>query len=51
MKILLPDSLPLAPALPEGVEAVRYEVTAPVPDEHLDAEAQVVWGNAPAGPN
>ena len=48
MKILLPDSLPLAPALPEGVEAVRYEVTAPVPDEHLDAEALVVWGNAPA---
>jgi len=48
VKILLPDSLPLAPALPEGVEAVRYEVTAPVPDEHLDAEALVVWGNAPA---
>ena len=48
MKILLPDSLPLAPALPEGVEAVRYGVAAPVPDEHLDAEALVVWGNAPA---
>ncbi|SET11703.1 phosphoglycerate dehydrogenase [Geodermatophilus poikilotrophus] len=48
MKILLPDSLPLAPALPEGVEAVRYDVAAPVPEEHLDAEALVVWGNAPA---
>ena len=48
MKILLPDSLPLAPALPEGVQAVRYGVAAPVPDEHLDAEALVVWGNAPA---
>jgi phosphoglycerate dehydrogenase-like enzyme len=47
VKILLPGSVPLAPALPEGVEAVRYEVTAPVPDEHLDAEALVVWGNAP----
>ncbi len=48
MKILLPDSVPLAPALPEGVQAVRYGVAAPVPDEHLDAEALVVWGNAPA---
>ncbi|SDY76092.1 Phosphoglycerate dehydrogenase [Geodermatophilus africanus] len=45
MKLLLPDSVPLAPALPEGVEAVRYDATAPVPGEHLDAEALVVWGN------
>jgi phosphoglycerate dehydrogenase-like enzyme len=48
VKILLPGSLPLAPALPEGVDAVRYDVAAPVPEEHLDAEALVVWGNAPA---
>ena len=47
MKLLLPDSVPLDPALPEGVEAVHYDATAPVPDEHLDAEALVVWGNAP----
>ncbi|SOD97681.1 NAD(P)-dependent oxidoreductase [Blastococcus haudaquaticus] len=46
MKLLLPDSLPLDPTLPEGVEAVTYDVSAPVPDEHLDAEALVVWGNA-----
>ncbi|MDP9427993.1 MAG: phosphoglycerate dehydrogenase [Actinomycetota bacterium] len=46
MKLLLPDSLPLDPALPEGVQAVRYAAGAPVPDEHLDAEALVVWGNA-----
>ena len=46
MKILLPDSLPLDPALPEGVEAVRYDAGAPVPDDHLDAEALVVWGNS-----
>jgi phosphoglycerate dehydrogenase-like enzyme len=45
VKLLLPDSVPLAPALPEGVEAVRYDAAAPVPDEHLDAEALVVWGN------
>jgi phosphoglycerate dehydrogenase-like enzyme len=48
MKLLLPDSLPLAPALPEGVAAVVYDATAPVPDEHLDAEALVVWGSAGA---
>ena len=47
MKLLLPDSVPLDPALPEGVEAVRYDATAPVPEDHLDAEALVVWGNAP----
>jgi phosphoglycerate dehydrogenase-like enzyme len=45
MKLLLPDSLPLAPAVPEGVETVRYDVSVPVPDEHLDAEALVVWGS------
>ena len=48
MKVLLPDSVPLDPALPEGVEAVRYDAGAPVPDEHLDAEVLVVWGNAAA---
>jgi phosphoglycerate dehydrogenase-like enzyme len=48
MKLLLPDSLPLAPALPEGVEAITYDASAPVPDEHLDAEALVVWGNSGA---
>jgi phosphoglycerate dehydrogenase-like enzyme len=47
VKLLLPDSVPLDPALPEGVEAVRYDAAAPVPEEHLDAEALVVWGNAP----
>ena len=48
MKLLLPDSLPLAPAVPEGVQTVRYDASAPVPDEHLDAEALVVWGSSGA---
>jgi phosphoglycerate dehydrogenase-like enzyme len=48
MKILLPDSLPLAPSVPEGVETVPYDVSAPVPDAHLDAEALVVWGSSTA---
>jgi phosphoglycerate dehydrogenase-like enzyme len=46
VKLLLPDSVPLAPRLPEGVTAVTYAATGPVPDEHLDAEALVVWGNS-----
>ncbi len=46
MKVLLPDSIPLHPTLPEGVEAVVYDAAAPVPDEHLDAEALVVWGSS-----
>jgi phosphoglycerate dehydrogenase-like enzyme len=48
MKLLLPDSVPLAPDLPEGVTAVGYDAGAPVPDEHLDAEALVVWGSSGA---
>jgi phosphoglycerate dehydrogenase-like enzyme len=48
MKLLLPDSLPLAPAVPEDVETVRYDASAPVPDEHLNAEALVVWGSSGA---
>jgi len=46
MKLLLPDSIPLHPALPPGVEAVTYDASAPVPDRHLDAEAMVVWGSS-----
>ena len=46
MKLLLPDSIPLDPVLPDGVEAVTYAAAAPVPDAHLDAEAMVVWGSS-----
>ncbi|WP_369133862.1 phosphoglycerate dehydrogenase [Modestobacter sp. I12A-02662] len=46
MKLLLPDSLPLEPALPDGVRAVVYDASAPVPEEHRDAEALVVWGSS-----
>jgi phosphoglycerate dehydrogenase-like enzyme len=46
MKLLLPNSLPLDPALPPGVEAVTYDASAPVPGQHLDAEAMVVWGSS-----
>lgn len=46
MKILLPDSIPLSPDLPEGVTAVSYAVAAPVPQEHHDADVLVVWTNS-----
>ncbi|WP_250008863.1 phosphoglycerate dehydrogenase [Actinoplanes sp. M2I2] len=45
MKILLPDSAVLDPRLPEGVTAVRYAAGRPIPEEHTDAEALVVWNN------
>ncbi|MDY7083750.1 MAG: phosphoglycerate dehydrogenase [Actinomycetota bacterium] len=45
MKLLLPDSIDLNLDLPAGVTAVRYAVNRPVPDEHTDADALVVWNN------
>jgi phosphoglycerate dehydrogenase-like enzyme len=48
MKLLLPDSLALAPVVPEGVQPISYDASAPVPDEHLDAEALVIWGSSGA---
>ncbi|MGV8977339.1 MAG: phosphoglycerate dehydrogenase [Cellulomonas sp.] len=46
--VLLPLGFDLDPALPQGVRAVRYDVRAPVPAEHADADALVVWLNTPA---
>ncbi|MHB1289973.1 phosphoglycerate dehydrogenase [Georgenia sp.] len=48
MKILLPTSVDLDITLPDGVEAVPYGPNDPVPAEHRDAEAVVVWGSSPA---
>jgi phosphoglycerate dehydrogenase-like enzyme len=50
MKILVPDSVPIDPTEVQGdlaLDVVVYRVTEPVPDEHTDAEALVVWGNGP----
>lgn len=44
MKILLPDTMPLDPALPEGWEVVVVDARAEIPAEHHDARALVVWG-------
>lgn len=43
MKILLPTNVPLHPNLPDGVVGVSYDVTSPIPTEHHDAEAIVLW--------
>lgn len=43
--VLLPTTLPLAPALPDGVRTATYDVDVPVPEELCDADALVVWGN------
>jgi phosphoglycerate dehydrogenase-like enzyme len=44
MKILLPDTVPLNPELPEGWEAVVIDARAEIPAEHHDAAVLVVWG-------
>jgi phosphoglycerate dehydrogenase-like enzyme len=43
-KVLLPDTMPLNPRLPEGWRAVVVDAHAPIPPEHADAQALVVWG-------
>ena len=45
MKLLLPDSIRLDLDLPGEVEAVTYAVAEPIPAEHRDAEALVLWAN------
>jgi phosphoglycerate dehydrogenase-like enzyme len=44
MKILLPDTIALAPTLPAGWDAVTVDARAEIPAEHHDAEALVLWG-------
>lgn len=43
MKVLLPSSIPLSVQLPDGVTSVVYDVHRPIPPEHSDAEAVVIW--------
>jgi phosphoglycerate dehydrogenase-like enzyme len=48
MKLLLPDSIDLDLEVPGDVQAVVYPIHRPIPEEHADAEALVVWGNPAA---
>jgi phosphoglycerate dehydrogenase-like enzyme len=43
--VLLPSSIPLSPALPDGVRTATYDVAVPLPDHLIDADALVAWGN------
>jgi len=45
--LLLPTTMSDDPTVPADVRVVRYDVHAPVPDDALDAEALVLWGNDP----
>lgn len=47
MKLLLPDAMPLDLDLPDGVETVLYSVRDPLPPEHHDADAIVLWSISP----
>ncbi|MGY5764218.1 phosphoglycerate dehydrogenase [Brachybacterium sp. DNPG3] len=44
MKILLPDTIALAPELPEGWESAVVDARAEIPAEHHDADVLVLWG-------
>lgn len=48
VKLLLPDTVALDLELPAEVTTAVYAVGAPVPQEHVDADAMVVWGNSGA---
>ncbi|GIG20104.1 phosphoglycerate dehydrogenase [Cellulomonas chitinilytica] len=43
--MLLPTTLDEDPALPDGVRTLRYRVDGPFPDDALDADVLVTWGN------
>jgi len=43
--VLLPTTLDDDPVLPDGVRTLRYRVDGPFPDEALDADVLVAWGN------
>lgn len=45
MKLLIPDSIALHLNLPEQVRTGTYAVAEPIPGEHRDAEAIVLWAN------
>jgi phosphoglycerate dehydrogenase-like enzyme len=47
VKLLLPDSIDLDVETPPDVETVVCSINDPVPEDHTDAEALVVWGNRP----
>src|SRR5690606_30537167 len=45
LKILVPTVIPIELEAPPGVVRVDYDVEHPIPEDHRDAEAVVVWLN------
>ncbi|UYN83439.1 MAG: phosphoglycerate dehydrogenase [Microcella sp.] len=44
MKILVPTTVALETAMPNGVEVIRYDPNLTLPDDALDASVLVLWG-------
>ncbi len=44
--LLLPSTLTDEPTVPADIRVLRYDVHEPMPDDALDAEALVLWGNS-----
>lgn len=48
LTVLLPTTVAVPDAVPEGTRYVPYDPQVPLPEEHLDAEVLGVWGNPDA---
>ena len=46
--VLLPTTVAMPDAPPDGTRYVPYDPYTPLPEEHLDAEVLGVWGNPDA---
>ena len=45
LTVLLPTTVAMPDATPDGTRYVPYDPYTPLPEEHLDAEVLGVWGN------
>jgi phosphoglycerate dehydrogenase-like enzyme len=45
LTVLLPTTVPMPDAVPDGTRYVPYDPYTALPEEHLDAEVLGVWGN------
>ena len=48
LTVLLPTTVAMPDATPDGTRYVPYDPYTPLPEEHLDAEVLGVWGNPDA---
>jgi phosphoglycerate dehydrogenase-like enzyme len=45
LTVLLPTTVPMPDTTPDGTRYEAYDPSVPLPDEQLDADVLVVWGN------